>query len=445
MYLISQLWWYLTLAFLLGALIGYLLWRACGRKRLESQFDRARRDLTSRIHTLEGERSNFASAAVDSETGAARLKTELATHKSHEDALAAEAQKSAKDLAALRQSHDAEKATAKAMENKLASELAAARNLADETARKHADELKKARDHGAAELAAKHAVELKTAHELAKKHETQALALSDTGGKAKAELDAAKASHDAELKKARDDAAAKHADELARTRATTLAEAETKHAGELAKVKATSAAELAAHKASMPKPAASAAAPMATSHAGPERLSGARGGTPDDLKLIWGVGPEIEKLLNAHGIFHFDQVAKWSRKDLDWLDANLHGFEGRAEREKWIEQAAKLATGWRPERDIGDKPANLLKTAKDGKPDDLKLIWGVGPKLEQMLNSHGIWHFSQIAAWTERELEWVDSQLGTFAGRAVRDKWIEQSGKLAKGWRPESDVGEKPQ
>ena len=42
-------------------------------------------------------------------------------------------------------------------------------------------------------------------------------------------------------------------------------------------------------------------------------------------------------------------------------------------------------------------------------------------------------------------LEWVDSQLGEFAGRAVRDKWVEQCKKLATGWRPASDVGEKPE
>lgn len=86
----------------------------------------------------------------------------------------------------------------------------------------------------------------------------------------------------------------------------------------------------------------------------------------------------------------------------------------------------------------------LLKEPKAGKGDDLKLIWGVGPKLEQMLHEMGVWHFDQIAAWSESELNWVDQRLEGFHGRAERDKWIEQAKKLATGWRPDNAVGEKP-
>lgn len=85
----------------------------------------------------------------------------------------------------------------------------------------------------------------------------------------------------------------------------------------------------------------------------------------------------------------------------------------------------------------------LLDAARDGKPDDLKLIAGVGPKLEEMLHKLGIYHFDQIAGWNEMNIQWVDQHLGSFRGRALRDKWIEQSGKLATGWRPSKD-GAKP-
>ena len=87
----------------------------------------------------------------------------------------------------------------------------------------------------------------------------------------------------------------------------------------------------------------------------------------------------------------------------------------------------------------------LLTRARDEGPDNLELIHGVGPKLATMLNELGIYHFDQIAAWNEMNLAWVDQHLGTFRGRAVRDKWIEQARKLATGWRPASDVGEKPE
>ena len=90
------------------------------------------------------------------------------------------------------------------------------------------------------------------------------------------------------------------------------------------------------------------------------------------------------------------------------------------------------------------RPELLAGPREGSKADDLKLIWGVGPKLEQLLNSMGVWHFDQVAKWTERELAWVDDRLEGFKGRAKRDDWVEQSKKLATGWRPDSNVGENP-
>jgi NADH-quinone oxidoreductase subunit E len=75
------------------------------------------------------------------------------------------------------------------------------------------------------------------------------------------------------------------------------------------------------------------------------------------------------------------------------------------------------------------RPAEIEKPEN---PDDLKLISGVGPKLEQVLNGLGIWTFSQIAAWQPEEAAWVDDYL-QFSGRIGRDNWITQAGALAKG------------
>jgi NADH-quinone oxidoreductase subunit E len=93
-------------------------------------------------------------------------------------------------------------------------------------------------------------------------------------------------------------------------------------------------------------------------------------------------------------------------------------------------------------RAIDGRPELLKKP--HGKADDLKLIWGVGPALEKLLNKIGIWHFDQIANWSAKELSWVDDKLEGFKGRAKRDEWVKQSKKLAKGWRPENAVGDKP-
>jgi NADH-quinone oxidoreductase subunit E len=78
--------------------------------------------------------------------------------------------------------------------------------------------------------------------------------------------------------------------------------------------------------------------------AAPETLAQAREGGADDLKLLKGVGPKLEQVLNELGFFHFDQVASWGPAEIAWVDARLK-FKGRIERDGWIEQAKKLASG----------------------------------------------------------------------------------------------------
>ncbi|MDG2004547.1 MAG: hypothetical protein P8J20_14585 [Novosphingobium sp.] len=68
-----------------------------------------------------------------------------------------------------------------------------------------------------------------------------------------------------------------------------------------------------------------------------------------------------------------------------------------------------------------------------GATDDLGKIKGVGPKLVALLASLGITRFDQIAGWSEEDLDSIDAQLGTFAGRARRDSWVEQAKLLASG------------
>ncbi len=75
----------------------------------------------------------------------------------------------------------------------------------------------------------------------------------------------------------------------------------------------------------------------------PAGLKAARGGVADDLKVIVGVGPVLEKLLHKLGFFHFDQIAAWTAKEIAWVDDNLEGFKGRVTRDKWVPQAKKLA------------------------------------------------------------------------------------------------------
>ena len=74
---------------------------------------------------------------------------------------------------------------------------------------------------------------------------------------------------------------------------------------------------------------------------------------------------------------------------------------------------------------------NLLDAPRNGKPDDLKKISGVGPKLEGLLHENGVYHFDQIAAWNAEEIAYMDDQL-SFKGRIERDNWLGQAAELMK-------------
>ncbi len=77
-----------------------------------------------------------------------------------------------------------------------------------------------------------------------------------------------------------------------------------------------------------------------------------------------------------------------------------------------------------------DRP-ELLTEARGGAADNLQKIKGVGPKLEALLHRLGVFHFAQIASWSEREVAWVDYHLEGFKGRIKRDDWVAQAKTLA--------------
>ena len=77
----------------------------------------------------------------------------------------------------------------------------------------------------------------------------------------------------------------------------------------------------------------------------PTSLDGPRGGAPDNLKRVRGIGPKFERTLHDLGVYHFDQIASWGPDEIAWVDTNLDGFAGRVVREDWVGQAMILAGG----------------------------------------------------------------------------------------------------
>jgi len=209
----------------------------------------------------------------------------------------------------------------------------------------------------------------------------------------------------------------------------------------------------------------------------PQGIAAPAEGEADDLKLIRGMGPRNEKACHALGIYQFRQIADWMPDEAIWVGHHI-AFPGRIEREHWIAQARLLASGGETEHSRAVKSGSMIVDDKADEPldpaaaerlgmslpeqaaavdeegkhpgrrpyglamalgqaDNLKRIRGIGPQNAGRLHGLGIWHFSQIAAWTDENVKWVGSYLAS-SGRIHREKWVAQARDLVAGKETES-------
>ena len=92
----------------------------------------------------------------------------------------------------------------------------------------------------------------------------------------------------------------------------------------------------------------SGARPAAAKKAAPAPKAAAKAeAAGDDLKLLSGVGPALEKKLHEAGVTTFAQIAAWGPAEIAEFDEKL-SFKGRIERENWVEQAKAFAAGETP-------------------------------------------------------------------------------------------------
>jgi NADH-quinone oxidoreductase subunit E len=96
-----------------------------------------------------------------------------------------------------------------------------------------------------------------------------------------------------------------------------------------------------------------------------------------------------------------------------------------------VKAPAKKAAAKATAPDLSDRnrPAAM---EKPDDIDDLKMISGVGPKIEGILHSIGVYKWEQITKWKKAERDWIDGYL-KFKGRIEREDWVKQAKALAKG------------
>ena len=105
--------------------------------------------------------------------------------------------------------------------------------------------------------------------------------------------------------------------------------------------------------------------------------------------------------------------------------------KAKAKAEKIEKAKAEKAPKAKAEKAPKAKAAKLAPTSSI--PDNLELIKGLGPKVNNLLNGLGVTSFAQVANWTDADVADIDAKLGAFAGRITRDNWIDQAQLLAAG------------
>jgi predicted flap endonuclease-1-like 5' DNA nuclease len=113
-----------------------------------------------------------------------------------------------------------------------------------------------------------------------------------------------------------------------------------------------------------------------------------------------------------------------------YLEGRVRYLEEELVRTGGIRASAPAAGGdaERTPAPEGEQP-ETMEAPRNARADDLRRISGIGPKLEQKLNSLGIWHYDQIAAWTQANVDWVNTAI-SFRGRIERERWVSQAKQL---------------
>jgi predicted flap endonuclease-1-like 5' DNA nuclease len=125
----------------------------------------------------------------------------------------------------------------------------------------------------------------------------------------------------------------------------------------------------------------------------------------DDLSRIDGIGPFIEKKLNDANVYTFEQIASWSDADIKIITQRIQYFEGRIEKDNWIGQAKILVDA--PPLEPNNEETTTLDSNNN---DDLKVIEGIGPKIESILKSAGITSLEQLAKSDPADLQLILEQ-----------------------------------
>jgi predicted flap endonuclease-1-like 5' DNA nuclease len=174
--------------------------------------------------------------------------------------------------------------------------------------------------------------------------------------------------------------------------------------------------------------------------------------TEDNLQVVEGIGPKIEEVLKEAQVTTWKILSGKSEEQLRTIltDYNpnyrIHNPKSwpqqalLASQSKWDEliEYQKFLDGGKEDQGDFDTPSKVEKMAMkiwgfSNNPENLKIIEGIGPKIEGLLKDAGIQHWQQLADTPVSRLKEILDAAGGNYDLAVPDTWPRQAAMAAAG------------
>lgn len=170
----------------------------------------------------------------------------------------------------------------------------------------------------------------------------------------------------------------------------------------------------------------------------------AAGIQPDNLQIIEGIGPKMESVLNDNGIETWAQLAAVSSPDMQGLLDKYGNRYQIIDPTIWLEQAKLAAAGEidalikLQKIDGVSKLENMMNADnKNGfggyQQDDLKIVEGIGPKIEMLLKNSGISTWQSLSKTEPSSIKAILNAAGPKYRLAIPESWPLQANLASNG------------
>jgi len=166
----------------------------------------------------------------------------------------------------------------------------------------------------------------------------------------------------------------------------------------------------------------------------------------DDLTQIKDIGPFLQQKLNEADIYSYEQIANWTEADIITYTELIGYLPGIIQRDDWVGQAAALAAEPSHAPEPAQEPVRSASSVTTPAPakspveapkatadDNLRIVEGIGPKIEAVLKTAGVDSLHTLAATPAEQLREILDAAGSRYKSHDPRSWPVQAGLAADG------------